>query len=68
MTVRIPVAKDITKRRAGKSALMVIDQHFFDERTQTHYGMADAARDLGVQCYWDPQIEIDKVMAEDQEP
>jgi hypothetical protein len=53
---------------AASESRVNIDQRFLDERTQTHYGMADAARDLGVQCYWDSQIEIDKVVAEDQEP
>ena len=31
----------------------------------TRHGMGDAARDLGVKCYWDPQSEIDKFMAND---
>jgi hypothetical protein len=43
-------------------------QNFLDERLRTHYGMGDAARDLGVKCYWDPQSEIDKFMANDQTP
>jgi hypothetical protein len=38
-------------------------QELLDALMRTHYGMGDAARDLGVKCYWDPQSEIDKSMA-----
>jgi hypothetical protein len=34
-------------------------QELLDWRMRIHYGMSDAARDLGVKCYWDPQEEIE---------
>jgi hypothetical protein len=44
-------------------------QELLDARLREHYGMNDAARDLGVKCYWDPQSELDKfIMGNDQTP
>ena len=44
-------------------------QDLLDWRMRIHYGMSDAARDLGVKCYWDPQSELDKfIMENDQTP
>jgi hypothetical protein len=35
----------------------LVSQNLLDVLTRTHYGLADAARDLGVKCYWDVENE-----------
>jgi hypothetical protein len=47
----------------------IASQDLLDWRMRIHYGISDAARDLGVKCYWDPQSELDKFIIEnDQTP
>jgi hypothetical protein len=38
-----------------------VSQNLLDVLMRTHYGLADAARDLSVKCYWDPQSEVAKL-------
>jgi hypothetical protein len=47
---------------------MINGRSLSDVLTNMHYGMADAARDLDIECRWDLENEIDKLMTEDQTP